>query len=165
MANQVATGTGKAFAYGTGAGGRSHLAKLRDGARLCNSALSALAAPERIRSKNERLSALLECRAPSRSLAKCERTPAPVSYANALPASDASWAAKCEPHLAYAVRESLAPAPKCERPPAPVLYAKALPAPVATWLAMRKLPLSQWGAVRVSLFCFEFSLGRGAKAP
>jgi len=30
---------------------------------------------------------------------------------------------------------------------------------------MRKLPLSQWGAVRVCLFCFEFSLGRGAKAP
>jgi len=25
---------------------------------------------------------------------------------------------------------------------------------------MRKLPLSQWGAVRVSLFCFKFSLGR-----
>ena len=38
MANQVATGAGKAFAYGTGAGGRSHLAKLRDGARHCNSA-------------------------------------------------------------------------------------------------------------------------------
>jgi hypothetical protein len=35
-------------------------------------------------------------------------------------------------------------------PPAPVPYAKALPAPVATWLAMRKLPLSQWGAVRVT---------------
>ena len=29
-------------------------------------------------------------------------------------------------------------------------YAKALPAPVATLLAMRKLPLSQWGAVRVT---------------
>ena len=54
---------------------------------------------------------------------------------------------------------------KCERPPAPVPYAKALPAPVATWLAMRKLPLSQWGAVRDCLFCFELSLGRGAKAP
>ena len=40
MANKVATGAGKAFAYGTGAGGRSHLAKLRDGARHCNSALS-----------------------------------------------------------------------------------------------------------------------------
>ena len=47
-------------------------------------------------------------------------------------------------------------------PPAPVPYAKALPAPVATWLARRKLPLSQWGAVRVCLFCFEFFLGRGA---
>ena len=35
-------------------------------------------------------------------------------------------------------------------PPAPVPYAKALPAPVTTWLAMRKLPLSQWGAVRVT---------------
>jgi hypothetical protein len=34
-------------------------------------------------------------------------------------------------------------------PPAPVPYAKALPAPVATWLAMRTLPLSQWGAVRM----------------
>ena len=72
MANQVATGAGKAFAYGTGAGGHSHLAKLRDGARHSNSELSlsfllrilsgAAKAPwrpasERIRSKNERLSA------------------------------------------------------------------------------------------------------------
>ena len=71
MVNQVATGAGKAFAYGTGAGGRSHLAKLRDGVRHCNSALSLsfllrilsgarrLRRPalERIRSKNERLSA------------------------------------------------------------------------------------------------------------
>ena len=40
MANQEVTGADKAFAYGTGAGGRSHLAKLRDGARHCNSALS-----------------------------------------------------------------------------------------------------------------------------
>ncbi len=40
LANQEASGAGKAFAYGTGAGGRSHLAKLRDGARHCNSALS-----------------------------------------------------------------------------------------------------------------------------
>ena len=71
MANQVATGAGKALAYGTDAGGRSHLAKLRDGARNCNSALSLSfllrilsgaakapwrPAPERIRSKNERLS-------------------------------------------------------------------------------------------------------------
>ena len=86
LANQEASGAGKAFAYGTGAGGRSHLAKLRDGARHCaelyaalrdgarhcNSALSLSfllrifsgaakapwrPAPERIRSKNERLSA------------------------------------------------------------------------------------------------------------
>ena len=35
-------------------------------------------------------------------------------------------------------------------PPAPVPYAKALPALVATWLVMRKLPLSQWGAVLVT---------------
>ena len=63
---------GKAFSYGTGAGGRSHLAKLRDDTRHCNSVLclsfllqilsgAAKApwrpAPERIRSKNERLSA------------------------------------------------------------------------------------------------------------
>ena len=40
MVSQVATGTGKAFAYGTGAGGRSNLEKLRDGSRHCNSALS-----------------------------------------------------------------------------------------------------------------------------
>jgi hypothetical protein len=81
-----APGAGKAFAYGTGAGGRSHLAKqrdgarhctelyaaLRDGARRCNSAVSLTfllrilsgaakaswrSAPERIRSKNVRLSA------------------------------------------------------------------------------------------------------------
>jgi hypothetical protein len=86
LANQEASGAGKAFAYGTGAGGRSHLAKLRDGARHCaelyaalrdgarhcNSALSLSfllrifsgaakapwrPAPEKIRSKNERLSA------------------------------------------------------------------------------------------------------------
>ena len=72
MANQVATGAVKAFAYGTGAGGRSHLAKLQNGARNCNSApsltfllriLSGTArapwrpAPEGIRTKNERLSA------------------------------------------------------------------------------------------------------------
>ena len=40
LADQEASGAGKAFAYGTGAGGHSHLAKLRDGARHCNSALS-----------------------------------------------------------------------------------------------------------------------------
>ena len=74
MANQEATGADKAFGHGTGtgAGGRSHLAKLRDGVRHCNSRLSlpfllrilsgaAKApwhpAPERIRSKNGRLSA------------------------------------------------------------------------------------------------------------
>ena len=65
-------GRGQGFAYGTGAGGRSHLVKLRDGARHCNSALSLSfllqvhsgaakapwrPAPEKIRSKNERLSA------------------------------------------------------------------------------------------------------------
>ena len=70
--DQEASGAGKAFAYGTGAGGRSHLAKLRDGARHCNNELSlsfllrilsgAAKAPwrpasEKIRSKNERLSA------------------------------------------------------------------------------------------------------------
>ena len=74
FADQEASDAARAFAYGTGAGGRSHLAKLRDGARYCNSALSlsfllrvlsragrqgALAAPERIRSKTERLIALL----------------------------------------------------------------------------------------------------------
>ena len=72
MVDQKVSGAGKAFAYGTGAGDRSHLAKLRDGARHCNSALSLpfllrilsgaakapwRPAPERIRSKNERLSA------------------------------------------------------------------------------------------------------------
>ena len=86
LANQEASGAGKAFAYGTGAGGRSHLAKLRDGARHCVELYTALRdgarhcksalslsfllrilsgaakapwrpAPERIRSKNERLSA------------------------------------------------------------------------------------------------------------
>ena len=72
LANQEASGAGKAFAYGTGAGGRSHLAKLQDGVRHCNSVLSlsfllrilsgAAKAPwrpalERIRSRNERLSA------------------------------------------------------------------------------------------------------------
>ena len=86
LANQEASGAGKAFAFGTGAGGRSLLAKLRDGARHCaelyaalrdgarhcNSALSLSfllrifsgaakapwrPAPEKIRSKNERLSA------------------------------------------------------------------------------------------------------------
>ena len=71
----------------------------------------------------------------------------PVLYAKASSAPIASW---------LAMRKL---------PPAPVPYAKALPAPVATWLAMHKVPLSQWGAVRVCLFCFEFSLGRGAKAP
>ena len=40
LADQEASGAGKAFAYGTGAGGRLHLAKLRDGVRHCNSALS-----------------------------------------------------------------------------------------------------------------------------
>ena len=72
MADQEVSGAGKAFAYGTGGGGRSHLAKLRDGVRHCNSALSLTfllrilsgaakapwrPAPERIRSKNVRLSA------------------------------------------------------------------------------------------------------------
>jgi hypothetical protein len=72
LADQEASGAGKAFAYGTGGGGRSHLAKLRDGVRHCNSALSLTfllrilsgaakapwrPAPERIRSKNVRLSA------------------------------------------------------------------------------------------------------------
>ena len=42
MANQVATGAAKALAYGTGAGGRSHLAKLRDGARHCAELYAAL---------------------------------------------------------------------------------------------------------------------------
>jgi len=50
MANQEAMGADKAFAHGTSAGGRSHLAKLRDSAPW-------RPAPERIRSKNERLSA------------------------------------------------------------------------------------------------------------
>ena len=83
MANQVATGAGKAFAYGTGAGGRSHLAKLRDGVRHCNSALSlsfllrilsgAAKAPwrpalEGIRSKNERDS--LHCYSVANSVAR-----------------------------------------------------------------------------------------------
>ena len=72
LVDQKASGAGKAFAYGTGAGGRSHLAKLRDDTRHCNSALSPpfllqilsgaakapwRPAPERICSKNERLSA------------------------------------------------------------------------------------------------------------
>ena len=72
MVDQEASGAGKAFAYGTGAGGRSHLAKLRDGVRHCNSALSLTfllrilsgaakapwrPTPERDFSKNERLSA------------------------------------------------------------------------------------------------------------
>ena len=69
----------------------------------------ALAAPERICSKNESLSALLQCRVSSRSLAKFEQTPAPVPYAKALPAPDAFWSTKCEP------------------PPAPVPYEQALP--------------------------------------
>ena len=71
LADQEASGAGKAFAYRTGGGDRSHLAKLRDGVRHCNSALSLTfllrilsgaakapwrPAPERIRSKNERLS-------------------------------------------------------------------------------------------------------------
>ena len=38
-ANQVATGAGKAFAYGTGAERGSHLAKLRDGVPHCNSVM------------------------------------------------------------------------------------------------------------------------------
>ena len=114
---------GKAFEYGTGAGGRSHLAKLRDGAQHCNSLLSLSfllkffqerlrrlgAPPQRNSQQNQRLSALLQCRAPSRSLAKCERPPAPVPYASALPAPNAFSSSKCEP------------------PPAPVLYEKALP--------------------------------------
>ena len=72
MADQEASDAGKAFAYGTGAGACSHLAKLRYGALYCNSTLrllfllrilsGAAKAPwrpalERIRSKNERLSA------------------------------------------------------------------------------------------------------------
>ena len=39
MVNQVATGAEKAFAYATGAESGSHLTKLRDGARHCDSAL------------------------------------------------------------------------------------------------------------------------------
>ena len=84
LADQEVSSAGKAFAYGTGAGGRSHLAKLRDCVRHCNSALSLSfllqilsgaakapwrPAPERIYSKNERHSALLQCRTPSRSAA------------------------------------------------------------------------------------------------
>ena len=42
MSIQVATGAGKAFAHGTGAGACSHLTKLPDGARHSNSALSLL---------------------------------------------------------------------------------------------------------------------------
>ena len=46
-------------------------------------------------------------------------------------------------------------------PPAPVPYAKALPASVATWLAVRKLHLPQWGAVRVCLFLLRILFGAG----
>jgi len=42
LADQEASGTGKAFVYGTGAGGRSNLAKLRDGARHCTELYAAL---------------------------------------------------------------------------------------------------------------------------
>ena len=72
LVDQKTSGAGKAFVYDTGAGVFSHLAKLRDGTRHCNSALghsfllqilsgAAKApwrpAPEKICSKNERLSA------------------------------------------------------------------------------------------------------------